>query len=35
MGVEGYDAFQHERGASTIDGLPAFAQDAALAEERP
>jgi Pyridoxamine 5'-phosphate oxidase len=26
MGVEGYDAFQHERGAHTIDGLPAFAE---------
>ena len=25
MGVEAYDAFQHERGALTIDGLPAFA----------
>jgi hypothetical protein len=35
MGADGYDAFQHDRGAFTIDGLPAFAQDAALAEERP
>jgi hypothetical protein len=26
MGAEGYDAFQRERGAYTIDGLPAFAQ---------
>ena len=25
MGVEDYDAFQRERGAFTIDGLPAFA----------
>ena len=27
MGAEDYDAFQHERGAFTIDGLPAFAGD--------
>jgi len=26
MGVEGYDSFQRERGAFTIDGLPAFAE---------
>jgi Pyridoxamine 5'-phosphate oxidase len=28
MGAAGYDEFQRERGASTIDGLPAFAQQA-------
>jgi Pyridoxamine 5'-phosphate oxidase len=34
MGVEDYDAFQRDRGALTIDGLPAFGESA-LAEERP
>jgi hypothetical protein len=32
MGADGYEAYQHERGARTIDGLAAFGGDGPLAD---